>query len=657
MAGNGTAASFAPSQPRTRSEILMLDPFEEIVGVADSDPEGLIPRGYTEFPLQCRIKKWAPGPSLGRTNTLELIWTIGGVDVVADSREFTEAQFAVEPFPYSLYVPKNFMLEFEAVAQVRYRVREPGSPDVESPARMLKIDRNPPSFFLPSDQLTFVDPNIIASGITEAVLAANEFIEVVCPDYNGQSGNDQIALYLSDETPPFPLIHNYIQTFVFSDEPRVLRVHRDFFRALPNGTAFMTGRLYDRAGNYSALSAATSFQVNLIASPGNLPAPRIRPPAYNDFLLKRDDARAEIFVVINPQYTGFMPGDSVVVIWDGRPVLPAVPITTFPFEVSIPWDILRVPGPLMLEEVPVSYEIHRPGRPAFPSPVSFFWVDFTIAGQDHANAPALLNGTLAPLQVFGKGSGLLNELNLQDRVAGASVWVRLYVDPQPGEVLDLYWNGTGPVAQYTVQPGDVFDQLVRFVPDLSGAFIVSAGNHPQLPVFYTTSNGVNEQHSPLTLVNVHVDPLIQLAPPKIDHTLHGSAQYLTCDSRPATCHGVRWTIAPDDRMALDDEVKFYWQGFRTNNWSDPIAETSFDAAITLTAEHLANGVLMTVLPWDTKIEPLRRFASATGTYYLYRGGALIGESTVGRVRIDRVFAGSGIVCNPGDTGFCDGTDT
>ncbi|WP_347168932.1 hypothetical protein AAHI06_15610 [Pseudomonas salmasensis] len=202
----------------------------------------------------------------------------------------------------------------------------------------------------------------------------------------------------------------------------------------------------------------------------------------------------------------------------------------------------------------------------------------------------------------------------------------------------------------------MFDQLVRFVPDVSGADIVAEGNHPEMEVFYTTSNGVNEQHAPQTLVNVHVDPLIELDAPKILHTLLGGGNYLTCASLPAICHGVRWLIPADSRMREHDQVELFWQGFSSNAWENPIDDTDFQRRESLTAEHLENGVAMVVLPWETKIEPMRVYASATAQYFLYRGGALVGQSKMGRVRIDRVSPGSGKVCQPGDPGFCDGTD-
>lgn len=64
----------SPGYPLARRNgVLALDPFAEIVGVPVSDPEGLIVIPYREMPLVCWIKKWAPGPSLLRDNTVELI--------------------------------------------------------------------------------------------------------------------------------------------------------------------------------------------------------------------------------------------------------------------------------------------------------------------------------------------------------------------------------------------------------------------------------------------------------------------------------------------------------------------------------------------------------------------------------------------------------
>ncbi|MFP3493139.1 hypothetical protein SB759_02855 [Pseudomonas sp. SIMBA_059] len=630
--------------------------FEEIVGVDPTDTAGLIPLAVSLAPLECRISQWIPGPSPGRVDTLKLWWRIQGIDVLADEFAFTGPLNPAD-FPYSLYVPADYMRELDAVVQVYFTIVDETGFVTPSAPYTLTIDNNPPKFAGADDTAQFVDPDIAMTGITQAVLAANPFIEFLVPDYIGRDGRDQVGYYLDHNVPPVPSIQKGRQTFVFIDEPLVLRIPADDFRTLKNGPNHLQYRLYDRAGNFSGYSAPLTFQVALIAIPSNLSPPQVRPPAYDDSLIVREDARATVAAGIPTQYDDFAPGDSVVLIWDGRQILPPQPITVFPSWVNIPWNILRPVGGLIREQVQVSYEIHRAGIAPVPSPANFFWVDLTIAGQDHANAPARLNQTLPVVDVFGLGSGLHNELDVRDESLGAQVWVQLYVGPVAGERLTLHWGTVGAVAHYDVQPGDVFNQPVRFLPDVPGSVITSGGNHPQLPVFYTTSNGVNEQDSPSTLVNVHIDPLIVLSAPIIQHTLHGGAQYLTCDSRPPICEGVIWQVPHDPSFQLNDVIEFNWEGYTSNNGSGPSTPgTDFSATVPLSSPaDVANGVRITVLPWDTKIEPMRNYASAFARYRLLRGGVPIGSSIPRLLRIDRVFAGSGKVCNPGDVGFCDGS--
>lgn len=634
--------------------IAMHGDFEEIVGVDPTDPEGLIPLAVSLAPLHCRIAQWIPGPSPGRTDTLKLWWRIRGIDVLADEKSFTGPLNPAD-FPYSLYVPADYMRETDAVVQLYFTIEDESGFTTPSNPSTLTVDNNAPRLTDADDHAEFVDSDIAQTGITEAVLAAHPFIEFVVPDFIGRQGRDQVGYYLDHNVPPVPAIQKGRVTFVFTDEPLVLRIPAHQFRLLRNGVNHLQYRLYDRAGNFSGLSAPLSFSVALIPLPNNLPRPQIRPPAYNDALIDRADARATVEAGIPLQYDDYAPGDTVVFIWAGRQVLPAQLITGFPFWVEIPWGILRPPGTLAREQVRVNYEIHRPGITPVPSPFELFWVDLTIAGQDHANAPARLNGSLSRVDVFGLGSGLHNELDNRDEVLGAQVWVQLYLNPQAGERLTLHWGAAGAVAYYDVQATDVFDQPVRFLPDVPGSVIVAGGNDREFPVFYVTSNGVNEQDSSATLVNIHIDPLIVLTPPTVQHTLLGGARYLTCASKPPMCRGVVWSIPPDEAFQLNDDIEFSWEGYSTNNGSGlPIGGTDFSATVSLNTPALVtNGVQVTVLPWDTKIEPMRNYASALARYRLLRNGVPIGISTDRLLRIDRISPGSGKICQPGDEGFCD----
>lgn len=152
-------------------------------------------------------------------------------------------------------------------------------------------------------------------------------------------------------------------------------------------------------------------------------------------------------------YANWAAGDQCRVYWNERPV-PDVPVSDgVETQVPIPWSILRGPLPVLVaEEIRIRYEIIR-GLVSYPSFGRRIRRDFTVAGQDHAGAPALLNPTLPLAEVRGLVSDEANLVDLRDKDVGARARVFLYDDPQPGQVLRFFWNGIGPVATKTVQVG------------------------------------------------------------------------------------------------------------------------------------------------------------------------------------------------------------
>lgn len=83
----------------------------------------------------------------------------------------------------------------------------------------MTVDNNPPRFQSPDDKARFVDPAIEASGITEAVLAANPFIDVQLAAYIGRAGRDLVGYYLSNNTPPFPPRRQIFKSLFFPVNP------------------------------------------------------------------------------------------------------------------------------------------------------------------------------------------------------------------------------------------------------------------------------------------------------------------------------------------------------------------------------------------------------------------------------------------------------
>lgn len=633
--------------------VLSLAPMD-ITGVDPLDPAGLIKRNVLLADLEVKIPMWGPGPvPLDSPHTLDLILMQGAAVIHTESKTVTAPP---PPFPteHVLYIPTIVMQSLSGTVQLYYVVTDSfGGRSELVPKRTLTIDQNNPELVDPAHHLEFVVPP--SPAVNETYLLNNDPVAFDLLPYTGRSDGDKIHLYLSNSANPPVAGPDYIYELVLSGDPLIVYLPADKFRGLINGAAFIFYRIFDRAGNFSVRSAGLPFQLALIPLPGPRPLPEIYPPErYSDALINREDARAGIYVRING-YTDWAPGDQVRVYWKGRPA-PLQEVFGFPTDVPIDWSVLRGPltAPLAPETVPVRYEIIRGSLPPFPSFAIPVNVNLTVAGQDHANAPALLNLDLPVAEVWGLVSNTKNVVNHDDNPAGARARVLLYQDPQPGQIVRFYWNGIGPVASYTVQPGDVEGQLV-FSTVIPWA-VMEGFIHPALPVYYTTSNGVNDQQADNTFVNVNTGTLIQFPAPVLNHTLVGGAGNLSCCSQPEVFFGVHWHVTADPFFELNDVVRFFWEGYDNNNWSPPVIVESMFAenGVFNNSADLANGLNFVVAPYEDKVVPMKDFGTAKAWYQVRRGGALIGESLPRRIRVDLNYS-SGGYCKAGDVISCSNT--
>ncbi|MFW8695245.1 hypothetical protein, partial [Mesorhizobium japonicum] len=101
-------------------------------------------------------------------------------------------------------------------------------------------------------------------------------------------------------------------------------------------------------------------------------------------------------------------GDEVLLDWDGS-VLPPQDVdpANFPCVIPVPWSALTAKG-LGPVNARVTYRVRTRGVDSKPSMETLVSVNLTGAGQDHANAPALLNPKLALLEIYGAKSKVLN---------------------------------------------------------------------------------------------------------------------------------------------------------------------------------------------------------------------------------------------------------
>ncbi|WP_231423694.1 hypothetical protein [Pseudomonas sp. Leaf59] len=615
-----------------------LDPLT-VPGVNTADGRGVVAQNLLLAPLKLQIPAWQPIPDAvdDPMHTCEVWWeSDDGVRLL--DRFYVGAPPPDMPAFYEREISLLNLRSRTRVAHLYYSVRNGSGQTFSNPKVTITIDLERPTLLRPTDRLEFQVPPVPV--LDEQYVLDHQPTVFKLPAYNIEAPGDRVEIYLSNSSTPPVAQADGGSPVNFGTVPRTATLNADAFRDLNNGQAYAFFRIFDEAGNFSEMSAGLPFVMGI-----GLPAPSIRPPAYDDRLIKRDDARAGVFVRIDYPGWSAAAGHQVIVYWDDRPTN-AQGVSRLPFEVEIPWPVLRGPKPaLAAETVQVRYEVIGLNLSPTPSAPLAVNVNLTIAGQDHANAPALLNPTLAPVEVVGRtGTNLLVN---DDRGYPIRVRVRLFDTPRPGDTLQLFWNGDGPVATYSVRAGDVAGSWVNF-SDVPAA-VLDSTTVTAHAVHYITSNGVNEQRSPVTTVNVRFVPL---PAPVVQHTLTNG--YLTCRSQTQPvngvawsmlANGVRWFIAAHTGLRVGDTIRFKWQGFNENNWSTQNSNVVFERSLRWEPEYAAAGTTIVVDAYDTALYPLRNFKSATGSYEVWRDGVKVGASAPGLVRVDLTYS-TGCYCTP-----------
>lgn len=609
-------------------------------GVVNALPDGLIPVRFTFFPLQIDIvEPWAALPVAGFSAFVIFIWDVDGAAPTELPPIELRGPITRADFPYRVEIPESWLLS-SAVVNLSFRVHNvrPDSPTFDlSDSVRITIDHDAPGRSRELDPAIFPeDP------ITEGYLNATPLVPIEIPDtYFDRKVGDEVLIYLSDRdalpTGAPTLISSPLPT---DTGPIYVDVPRDFFRRFPGARRlYCFYRLRDRAGNLNlAFSRVAEVELLLTTPPSDLPAPQV--PAYDaDLLIDRADARRIVTVRVPTEYLDWNPGDQCYVEWDGI-LLPPVEVVTFPFSVPVSWSVLIANGADLrrLVNVGVRYFIRRAGDTVGPgevSPWTLVTVDMTIAGQDHVDAPALLNRTLALVDVFGRVSNTANFLDSRDSIGPVRVTFPLFNNPQVGEVAYLYWpSRLDPVATYTVKPGDVGGTTVTFDNEVDWQVIVDGGTNARTLVHYRTSNFVNEQLSPDQVVSVNVAPPISYLRPSFPQSTEATRFVLTCATQPPIWEGVQ-VLVSDPRIQHGDLVRLSWQGYRQSPDIDPDPDTAetFDHTWDEVAD--AAGYTFLVLPYEQLIKPLKVNAGAEARYTVFRGGIPTGTSASRFVQVDR----------------------
>lgn len=622
--------------PLPRNAIFRLDDIEVPI-LDDVIPpilEGYIPHQYLDSDLEVVIPKlWDGAAEAGEFNILEIVWARSGGEGVPPFKERWDGPIT-ERFPFSIWVPRDY-LENDGTVRLGYRITDETGGGTTSDLRTLVLDRTPPN-----NNVAPPAPQFPVSLIDEAYQATHPTVDLVVQPYNGRRAKDRIYYYHSDKSPPADAAPAGYVELEWEDSPLILPIPVAQFSLYPNGPQYVHIRLQDRSGNRGPRSDQASVQVQLPAAPSDLKALVI--PAMTKGLINRHDAR--LGVVAKVQYDNWQNGDRCHIRW-GTTLLATQTVTQVPFDAEVPWPKL-IEGGLGPETGNATYTITRSGSsvPTPPSPPTLIRWDFRIAGQDHINAPALLNLNLPRLTVFGEGSTTENYIDLRDKDKRVYASVLLYHQPKTGEVLELFWGDfpsmDTPIASYTVDTskGDAEGVRVEF-SDIDWQVIVGAGNHEKLPVYYTTFNGVNEQLSYFT--NVEVD----VVPPKIFQRVeYPSANLFTvinCEAGIKLWDHVPIQILPEPDFKEGDDLVAQWQGYQEFGGGGPIPSTADTLTHRLTAEEAKNGYTFKQANYEAKVKPIKSpdpqspGSSASVEYTLWRKSRIVGSSRLRYVKIDR----------------------
>ncbi|MCF4995070.1 hypothetical protein GIW70_00640 [Pseudomonas syringae] len=608
------------------------------------DPTGLLPLRVLGQDLIVTYTGWDFSVIPGRVDDVELGFTPVGADFRKVSTQDYPAGEPVD-LPQTQCVPVDLLSQ--GVYDVSIKVYRGGLNPVESPKKRITIDTTKPNFGNIPDPVIF--PDELNGVISESYLTQHGQVVVEVPYYDDVRVGDRAVYYWTDKViPPDNEIEIREQEFSAQDiiDRRLLiTVYADQIRPWGSGTRYMYYRLRDRAGNIGPNALLAMITVDLTPLPGILPPPRVPLPRG---LIDRQQAREGVLVEID-EYEFSDGAHWLAIDWDGTsleetPVDPA----GFPLRVTVPWLVLQANGNGPSRAM-VDYRIRlADGSYTPPSTDISVPVDLTIAGQDHANAPALLNMNLAQLEIRGRNSDLPNKLQGIDFGLPARALLALYEDPQPFQTIELYWAQIAcPVEIYTVQHGDTAGKPLELSvpwdaiePDLE---------NPRLPVYYITRNGVNDQHARVTEVEMSIVVIDNLKEPTFPHADRNGV--LNCCSRPRLWEGVTVHIPYDPRFSAMDEIVMYWQGCAGPNGSSPIPGVSDQFTHKLSASDAANGFDLVVEDYEKLISPMVNKGSGLVYYILNKTNGSRGKSIADFVIINRTMP-SGEVCSPNHEVFC-----
>ncbi|WDU65294.1 hypothetical protein LRS56_13075 [Pseudomonas poae] len=300
----------------------------------------------------------------------------------------------------------------------------------------------------------------------------------------------------------------------------------------------------------------------------------------------------------------------------------------------------------------MTYRVERGGQ-TFDAPPRTVDVDLSVPGAVNPGEPGTANINLRPLQIFGQGSLVPNELREVHANQDVTVSIELWTvadPPQAGQFIHVVWSdGTvvaPPFAITTQLPGDTITFPIPW------SVVAATGNGPQIVHYFVASSATplptdNISIAPDTTVNVIDAVTLALVPPeflRFQTTL--GVRTWTCDSLVVLPRAVapardtfegRILVPADPRFQLGQQLTLVVRAFQPR-----VGVVREDASVTLTLPITVAGQVngyTFVVPFDT-LRALRLTGTVQATSSSPLVGGFLGRGTAsmnGRAVLSRDY--------------------
>lgn len=572
-----------------------------------ADSNNQLPARYRGVPLKVLLDGFAESGSPKEDVSIQLKW--GGTKVGNPITTVTP----IDPgaFPLLLELPGEYT-EVQGRYELSAEIDFGGNPE-DTELLIIDIDTTPPN---PNGTIV-LPPAVESDGITKEYLADNGgFVRVAVDRYGGMKIGDVIEAYYGDALPTA----KKFGTFERVDPviPVEFQLTAEVIGSL-EGKHTIFYYVTDRVGNRSLHSDFKYVEVILTDPLLNLLAPDI-PLAADD--IDFADAYEGVGVGIVAPYTNYLPGDQLVVTWDGVLQSPQT-IPVFPFYVTLPYRVIKNgnEGPKVAT---VSYQILRGGKyypvPPTPAPFVDVNVDLRKPGPEDPDPenPDPINPKLLPVVVRGGGANAEDDkLNLDDATFPATAKRLIYENFKVDDVVQLYWKGVavpedssarGQGGVWKVEAGDTDATVMEFT--VPWAIIEAGGNLKELPVYYTVAHAMNGNVA--TSVSKNVEVLIRdgAVPAPVFLNLHPTLNRLVCSSirlDALRAPVIEVAVPGGEPQLADQELTFTYQGYSEETGTSPIPGNTHDVKYTPTTQEASAGFIVRI-PY----EPFRVTKSAWG---------------------------------------------